>query len=57
MDVIKNSDAGEGDSPRRLAADTVEGAIINEIRRVLRTRETASQVLATLARDGHYDFA
>jgi site-specific DNA recombinase len=57
MDVIKNSDAGEGDSPRRLAADTVEGAIINEICPVLRTREAASQVLATVARDGHYNFA
>jgi hypothetical protein len=57
MDVIKNRDAGEGDSPRRLAADTVESAVINEIRRVLRTPETVAQVLATLARDGHDDFA
>jgi len=57
MDVIKNRDVGQGDSPRRLAADTVEGAVINEIRRVLRTPETTAQVLATLARDGHDDFA
>ena len=40
-----------------MAADTVEGAVINEVRRVLRTPETAAQVLATLARDGHHDFA
>ena len=46
-----------GDRPRRLAADTVEGAVINEIRRVLRTPETVAQVLAILARDGHEDFA
>ena len=57
MDVLKIRDAGEGDSPRRLAADTVESAVINEIRRVLRTPETVAQVLATLARDGHDDFA
>jgi site-specific DNA recombinase len=57
MDVIKNRETGEEDSPRRLAADTVEGAVINEIRRVLRTPETTAQVLATLARDGHDDFA
>jgi site-specific DNA recombinase len=57
MDVLKNRDAGEGDSPRRLAADTVESAVIHEIRRVLRTPETVAQVLATLARDGHDDFA
>ncbi len=57
MDVLKSRDAGEGDSPRRLTADTVESAVINEIRRVLRTPETVAQVLATLARDGHDDFA
>ena len=38
-------------------ADTVESAVINEIRRVLRTPETVAQVLATLARDGHDDLA
>jgi site-specific DNA recombinase len=57
MDVIKNRETGEGDSPRRLAADTVESAVINEIRRVLRTPDTVAQVLATLARDGHDDIA
>ena len=57
MDVIKNRETGQGDSPRRLAADTVEGAVINEIRRVLRTPETTAQVLASLARDVHDDFA
>jgi hypothetical protein len=57
MDVLKNRETGEEDSPRRLAADTVEGAVIHELRRVLRTPETVAQVLATLARDGHGDFA
>jgi hypothetical protein len=41
---------GRRDSPRRLAADTLEGAVIKEIRRVLRVPETTAQVLAALAR-------
>ena len=40
-----------------MTADTIEGAGINEICRVLRTPETVAQVLATFARDGHHDFA
>ncbi|MDN2578741.1 recombinase family protein, partial [Aquibium sp. ELW1220] len=47
MDVIKNRDTSEDDTPRRLAADMVESAVVTEIRRVLRTPETAAQVLAT----------
>ena len=57
MDVIKNRDTGEENVPRRLAADMVESAVITEIRRVLGAPETAAQVLATLARDGHGDIA
>ncbi|MFU8866270.1 MAG: recombinase family protein [Rhodobacterales bacterium] len=53
MDVIRNRETGEEDVPRRLAADTVETAVVNELRRVMRTPETTAQVLATLARDGH----
>jgi hypothetical protein len=41
---------GRRDSPRRLAADTLKGAVIKEIRRVLRVPETTAQVLAALAR-------
>ena len=40
-----------------MTADTVEGAVIPEIHCVLWTPETTAQVLATLARDGHRDFA
>ncbi len=57
MDVIKTRETGAGDSPCRLAADTVESAVINGSRRVLRTPEMTAQVLATLARDGHHAFA
>ncbi|MDN2584060.1 recombinase family protein [Aquibium sp. ELW1220] len=57
MDVIKNRATGDDDTPRRLAADMVESAVITEIRRVLRAPETAAQVLATLAREGHGDIS
>ena len=55
MDLIKNREAGDGAIANRLAAHIVEGAVVTEIRRVLRTPETAAQVMATLARDGHGD--
>lgn len=55
MDVLKNR-GGDGDGfTQRLAADTVEAAVITEIRRFLRTPETTAQVLATLAREGSTD--
>ena len=53
-DVLKNREIDE-QVPSRLAADTVESAVVLEIRRVLRTPETTAQVIATLARDGRAD--
>ncbi len=53
MDVIRNREPDEADIPRRLAADTVEAAVVNELRRVMRTPETTAQVLAHMAREGH----
>ena len=53
MDVIRNREPDEGDIPRRLAADTVEAAVVNELRRVMRPPETKAQVLAHMAREGH----
>ena len=51
MDLLRNREAPEDGIPRRLPADTVEAAVITEIRRVLRTPETTAQVIATLERD------
>ena len=51
MDLLRNREAPEDGIPRRLPADTVEAAVITEIRRVLRTPETTAQVIATLDRD------
>lgn len=55
MDVIKNRGEGDNGLTQRLAANTVEAAVVTEIRRVLRTPETTAQVLATLAREGGAD--
>ncbi|ALI56002.1 recombinase family protein [Celeribacter marinus] len=51
MDLLKNRETPEDGIPRRLPADTAEGAVITEIRRVLRTPETTAQVIAKLDRD------
>jgi ABC-type amino acid transport substrate-binding protein len=51
MDLLKNRETPEDGIPRRLPADTVEAAVITEIRRVLRTPETTAQVIAALDRD------
>ena len=51
MDILKNREAPKDGIPQRLPADTVEGAIIGEIRRILRTPETTAQVIAKLDRD------
>lgn len=56
-DLLKARGASDDGIPRRLAADTVEQAVVAEIRRVLRTPETAAHVLAALARDGREDIA
>jgi hypothetical protein len=51
MDLLKNRETSDDGIPRRLPADTVEAAVIAEIRRVLRTPETTAQVIAALDRD------
>lgn len=51
MDLLKNRETPDDGISRRLPADTVEGAVITEIRRVLRTPETTAQVIAKLDRD------
>ena len=51
MDLLKNREMPDDGIPRRLPADTVEGAVVNEIRRILRTPETTAQVIAKLDRD------
>jgi DNA invertase Pin-like site-specific DNA recombinase len=53
MDLLKNRETPDNGIPRRLAADTVESAVIREIRRVLRTPETTAQIIATLGREGN----
>ena len=51
MDLLKNRETPEDGIPRRLPADTVESAVITEIRRVLRTPETTAKVIAALDRE------
>ncbi len=51
MDLLKNRETPEDGIPRRLPADTAEAAVVAEIRRVLRTPETAAQVISALGRD------
>ena len=51
MDLLKNRETSDDGIPRRLPADTVEAAVIAEIRRVLRTPETTAQVITTLDRE------
>ena len=53
MDLLKNRETPEDGIPRRLPADTVEAAVITEIRRVLRTPETTAQVIAALDLSGY----
>lgn len=53
MDVIRNRETGEEEIPHRLPADTVEAAVVNELRRVMRTPEITAKVLAHLAHEGH----
>ena len=51
MDLLKNREPPDYGIARRLPADTAEGAVIGEIRRVLRTPETTAQVIFALGRD------
>jgi hypothetical protein len=57
MDLLKNRETPDDGIPRRLPADTVEAAVITEIRRVLRTPETTAQVIAALDKDDMADIA
>lgn len=51
MDLLKNRETPEDGIPRRLPADIAEAAVVAEIRRVLRTPETAANFIAALGRD------
>ncbi len=51
MELLKNRETPEDGIPRRLPADIAEAAVVAEIRRVLRTPETAAHVIAALDRD------
>ena len=51
MDLLKNRETPDDGIPRRLPADTVEAAVITEIRRGLSTPETTAQVIAALDRE------
>ena len=51
MDLLKNREPPDDGIARRLPADTAEGAVIGEIRRLLRTPETIAQVISALGRD------
>ena len=57
MDLLKNRETPDDGIPRRLPADTAEGAVIAEIRHVLRTPETTAQVIAALDKDDMADIA
>ena len=57
MDLLKNRETPDDGIPRRLPADTVESAVVAEIRRVLRTPETTAQVIAAIERDDMADIA
>jgi len=57
MDLLKNRETPDDGIPRRLPADTVESAVVAEIHRVLRTPETAAQVIAVMEREDMADIA
>ncbi|MBE0455547.1 MAG: recombinase family protein [Roseovarius sp.] len=48
MDLLKNRETPEDGMPRRMPADTVEGAVIAEIRKVIQTPATTASVIAAL---------
>lgn len=57
MDLLKNRETPDDGIPRRLPADTVESPVLAEIHRVLRTPETAAQVIAAMEREDMADIA
>jgi len=48
MDKIKDRDFIDDGAPKRLSADTLESAVLSQIRKVLRAPETAAHALAGL---------
>lgn len=48
MDKIKDRDVVDDGAPKRLSADTLESAVLSQIRKVLRAPETAAHALASL---------
>ena len=57
MDLLKNRETPDDGISRRLPADTVESPVLAEIHRVLRTPETAAQVIAAMEREDMADIA
>jgi site-specific DNA recombinase len=51
MDLIRNRATGEATGPLRLAAGMVEGAVVGEIRRVIRTPEVAARTIDAFRRE------
>jgi site-specific DNA recombinase len=45
MDLIRNRATGDASGPLRLAAGMVEGAVVGEIRRMIRTPEVAARTI------------
>jgi site-specific DNA recombinase len=52
MDLIRNRATVEAAGPLRLPAGMVEGAVIGEMRRVIRTPEVAVRAIDALRQDG-----
>lgn len=52
MDLIKNRATSAPCGPQRLAAGMVEGAVIGEMRRMLRTPEIAARAIDALRKEG-----
>jgi hypothetical protein len=52
MDLIRNRDSRGGEGPMRLAAATVDGAVITEMRRIIEAPEVAARVIEAQRREG-----
>lgn len=51
MDLIRNRPTGEARGPLRLPAGMVEGAVVGEIRRMIRAPEIAGRTIKALRED------
>ena len=51
MDLIRNRATGDASGPLRLAAGMVEGAVVGEIRRMIRTPEVAARTIDALRQE------